>query len=50
MYPHLKLNGIGGVMVIMLVSSVVDGGFESRSGQTKDCKLVFVASLICTQH
>jgi hypothetical protein len=25
-----------GVMVIVLASSVVDGGFEPRSGQTKD--------------
>jgi hypothetical protein len=30
------INGIGGVMVRVLVSSAVDRGFESRSGQTKD--------------
>jgi len=27
---------IGGVMVSVLVSSVIDRGFEHRSGQTKD--------------
>ena len=26
-------------MVIVLVSSVVDRGFDPRSGQTKDCKI-----------
>ena len=31
--PH---NRIGGVMVSVLASGVVDRGFESRSGQTKD--------------
>ena len=30
------INRIGGVMVSVLVSNVVDRGFESRSGQTKD--------------
>ena len=30
---------IGGVMVSVLASSVVDHGFESRSGQTKDYKI-----------
>ena len=29
-------NHIGGVMVSVLASSVVDRGFEKRSGQTKD--------------
>ena len=29
------MNRISGVIVIMLVSSVVDRGFESRSGETK---------------
>ena len=29
-------NHIGGVMVNMLIWSLVDGGFEPRSGQTKD--------------
>ena len=29
-------NRIGSVMVSVLVSNVVDRGFESRSGQTKD--------------
>jgi len=32
-------NRIGGVMVSVLASSAVDRGFESRSGQTKDCKI-----------
>ena len=31
---------IGGVMVDMLVSQVVDRGFEPRYGQTKDYKIV----------
>jgi hypothetical protein len=30
---------IGGVMVIMVASSVVDRGSEPRSGQTEDCKV-----------
>jgi hypothetical protein len=30
---------IGGVMVCVLVSIVVDRGFELRSGQTKDYKI-----------
>ena len=30
---------IGGVIVIVLASSVVDHGFEPRSGQTKDYKI-----------
>ena len=32
-------NCIGGVMVSVLASSAVDGGFEPRSGQTKDYKI-----------
>ena len=37
---HLKSgNRIGDVMVIVLVSSAVDRGFEPRSGQTKDYKI-----------
>ena len=38
-------NRIGDVMVSVLASSAVDHGFEPRSGQTKDYKVVFVASL-----
>jgi len=34
-----RLNHIGGVMVSVLASSVVDRGFEPRSGQTKDYKI-----------
>ena len=33
-------------MVRLLAQSVVDHGLEPRSGQTKDYKLVFVASLL----
>ena len=33
------VNRIGGVIVIMLVSSVVDRGFESLSGETKAYKI-----------
>jgi hypothetical protein len=33
------LNHIVGVMVCMLTSSVVDRGFEPRSGQTNDYKI-----------
>jgi len=32
-------NSIGDVMVSVLTSSVVDRGFEHRSGQTKDYKI-----------
>ena len=35
----LKNNRISGVMVSVLVSSAVDRGFESRSGQIKDYKI-----------
>ena len=37
------INRIGGVMVCVLASSIVDGWFEPRSGQTKE--MVFSASL-----
>ena len=36
-YP--QINCIGGVMISVLTSSVVDRGFESRSGQTKDSEI-----------
>jgi hypothetical protein len=36
---HPNSNRIGGVMVRVLASSVVDPGFEPRSGQTKDNKI-----------
>jgi hypothetical protein len=35
----LQANRIGGVMVRVLVSSVVDCVFESRSAQIKDYKI-----------
>ena len=37
---RLSVNHIGGVMINLLVSIAVDRGFESRSSQTKDCKIV----------
>ena len=43
------LNLIDVVMVSVLASSAVDRGFEPRSGQTKNKKLVFVASPLSTQ-
>jgi hypothetical protein len=33
------INRIGGVIISVLVSSAVDRGFESWSGQTKDYKI-----------
>ena len=36
---HIYLNRIGGVIISVLASSAVDGGFESRSGHTKDYKI-----------
>jgi hypothetical protein len=37
-------------MVSVLALSGVDGGFEPRSSQTKDYKIVFVASPLSTQY
>ena len=42
-------NRIGGVMVSVLALNAVDCGFEVGSNQ-KTIKLVFVASLLSTQH
>ena len=39
---------IGGVMVSVLDSSVVDRGFAPRSGQPNTMQLVCVASLLST--
>jgi hypothetical protein len=36
---NISLNHIGGVMINMIASSVVDHGFEPTSDQTKDCKI-----------
>jgi hypothetical protein len=36
---HCPVNLIGGVMVSVLASTAVDLVFETRSGQTKDCKI-----------
>ena len=42
---------IGDVMVSMLATSVIDHGFDPRSGQTKKTViLLFVASALSTQH
>ena len=50
-FLFIQQNRIGGVMISVLASSVVDRGFEPRSGQTKDYEInIFVASLISTQH
>jgi hypothetical protein len=38
-FVTMRVNRIGGVMVSVLASSVVDHGFEPRSGQTKDFKI-----------
>jgi hypothetical protein len=37
-------------MISVLVLSTVECGFEPRSGQTKEYKMVFVASLLSTQQ
>ena len=37
-------------MISVHDSSVVDCGFEPRSGKIKDYKLVFVVSSLSTQH
>ena len=36
---YLFSNRIGGVMVSLLASSVVDRGYEPRSGRTKDYEI-----------
>ena len=37
--PSLNMNRIGGIIVSMLTSKVVDRGFEPQSGQTKHAAL-----------
>ena len=53
-YRQVHVNLIGGVMVNVLASGVVDHGFEVRSGQTKDYRknlyFKFIASPLSTQH
>ena len=39
MLSKLHVNRIGAVMIIVLASSAVDRGFESRSGQNKDYEI-----------
>jgi hypothetical protein len=41
---------ISGVMVSVLTSSVVDRGFEPRSGKTKDYEIGIVVSPLSTQY
>ena len=41
---------LGGVMISMLASIVVDHGFNPRSGQTRDYKINIVASPLSMQH
>jgi hypothetical protein len=36
---YAVLNRIDGIMVSMLASSAIDGGFEHQSGQAKDYKI-----------
>jgi hypothetical protein len=38
-FSYKIISRFDGVMVIMLASSAVDRGFESRSGQTKDYEI-----------
>lgn len=45
-----SLNSIGAVMINMLVSDMVDHKFDPQSGQTKDFKLVSIASPLSLQH
>ena len=40
MVSSTGMNCICGIMVSVLASSVIDHGFEPRSGQTKDYKVV----------
>jgi hypothetical protein len=52
MYPYCKPKGgnhIGGVIVRVLASSVVDHGFEPWSVQPKDYE-IGIASLLNMQH
>ena len=49
--PNFKIiNHINGVQVLpyALVSSVIDRGIESMSGQPKDYTMVFLDSLLST--
>ena len=53
-YLHVILldakDHIGGVMVSLIASSVVDRGLSPDRIKTKTMKLVFVASSLSTQH
>ena len=44
-----RYNHIGGVMVNVFASNVVDRGFEPRSGQTKDYE-IGISSPLSNQH
>ena len=45
-----RIHCIGGIMVSVFASSAVDRGFDPRLGQSKDYKMVCVASPVSTQH
>jgi hypothetical protein len=44
------VNRIGGVIISVLASTVIDRGFESDRVISKTIKLIFVASPLSTQH
>ena len=44
------MDHIGGVKLSVLASNAIDRGVDSPSGQTKDYKMMFVASPIRTQQ
>ena len=44
------MDHIGGVKLSVLASNVIDCGVDSRSSQTKDYKMMFVASPVGIQQ
>ena len=44
------IKDVGGVMVSVFTSSAVDRGYKPQSSETKDYKIVFVASPLKIQH
>lgn len=49
-YVQTLYRHIGGIMVSVLASSVVDRRVNSRTGQAKTIKVVFAASPLSIQH
>ena len=47
---YMDKNRIGGVIINVFASNAVDREFDPGSGQTKDYKLIVVASLLSMQH